>query len=210
HPTGIADGLVLWRIIASRRSDAFFFANADVLHVLPRPQQAIAPVQWRAARRSHSRSRETIAFARRAFLEDERLGVIFPSGRLAKRRGLRLEERPWMSSAAILARKFDLPIVPVHIAARNSLLYYVFDVVHPSLRDITLFHETLNKGRQNFTVNVGAPIPPATLPTDPVLATEMLRQSTLGLGTRLRLFGPTAPRSAERQLARLLPVSGRV
>ena len=54
-----------------------------------------------------------------------RIGIIFPSGRLAKRVGLNLVERPWMASAAMIARKFKLPVVPVHISARNSLLFYL-------------------------------------------------------------------------------------
>ena len=32
------------------------------------------------------------------------------------------------------------------------------------LRDITLFHEMLNKTGRRFTVNIGPPIPPDALP----------------------------------------------
>ncbi len=99
----------------------------------------------------------------RTAIESGRLGVIFPAGRLAKRRGLRLFERPWMTSAAMIARKYDLPVIPVNIRARNSVLFYLFDLMHPTLRDITLFHETLNKARQPFRVSIGAPIQPDTL-----------------------------------------------
>jgi putative hemolysin len=182
HPTGIADGLVLWRVLMRRRSDAFFFANADVLRVLPQLDAVIAPVEWRDHRKTRARTRETMAYARHALTRDARLGVIFPSGRLAQRRGLRLHERPWMSSAATLARKFGLPVIPVHIRARNSALYYLFDAIHPTLRDITLFHETLNKSTQPFRVAIGAPLAPDDLPNDPVAATAVLRRATLDLG----------------------------
>ena len=182
HPTGIADGLVLWRLLMRRRPDAFFFANADILRVLPQLGEVIAPVEWRAHRKSRARTRETMTYARRALTEEDRLGVIFPSGRLGKRVGLRLHERPWMSSAAALARKFDLPVIPVHIRARNSALYYLFDAIHPTLRDITLFHETLNKASQPYAVTIGAPIAAADLPRDPVEATAALRAATLALG----------------------------
>jgi hypothetical protein len=79
-----------------------------------------------------------------------------------------------MTSAAALARKFDLPVIPVHIRARNSALYYLFDAIHPTLRDITLFHETLNKASQPYLVTIGAPIAAADLPRDPVEATAVL------------------------------------
>ena len=113
-----------------------------------------------------------------------RLGVIFPSGRLARREGLKLHERPWLASAATLARRHALPVVPVNIGARNSALFYLFDAIHPTLRDITLFHETLNKARQSFVVTVGTPVAPGTLPEDDVAATEALRAMTLALSGR--------------------------
>ena len=53
-------------------------------------------------------------------------------------------------------RKFNLPVeLPLHIIARNSALFYLFDRIHPTLRDITLFHEVLNKTRQRYRLNLG-------------------------------------------------------
>mgnify|MGYP006291059881 FL=1 len=183
HPTGIADGIVMWHALRQRRPDAFFYANSDLLRVLPQMDSMIAPVEWRLDRRSHGKTRETMAYTRRAISEG-RLGVIFPAGRLAKRRGLRLHEREWMASAAMIARKFDLDVIPVNIRARNSWLFYLFDLIHPSLRDITLFHETLNKGRQPYRVNVGRPIPAAKLSPNSAEAIEELKARTLQLGGR--------------------------
>ncbi len=181
HPTGIADGIILNSLIAARRPDAYFFANRDILRVFPQMESMIAPVEWRTDQRSHGKTRETMAYIREA-TDAGRLGVIFPSGRLAKRRGLRLYERPWMASAAMLARKFDLPVIPVNIQARNSALFYLFDLIHPTLRDITLFHETLNKAKQPFTVTVGEPISAASIPRNSDEGIEMLRRATLALG----------------------------
>lgn len=184
HPTGIADGIILHHLISPIRRDLFFFANSDILRVLPQLAPMIAPVEWRAHKRSHSKARETMAFTRVA-IEQGRIGVIFPSGRLAKRRGLHLNERPWMASAAQLARKFDLPVIPINIRARNSTLFYLFDRIHPTLRDITLFHEVLNKAEQPFRITVGSPIAASQLPHGPEAATEMLRDATLRLGGKL-------------------------
>lgn len=183
HPTGIADGIVLWHILHPIRPDLYFYANRDILRVLPQMEDAIAPVEWRVEKRSHAKTRETMAYTKKA-VEDGRLGVIFPSGRLAKRQGLRLHERPWMASAAMLARKFELPVIPVNIRARNSVLFYLFDAIHPTLRDITLFHEMLNKARQPYVVTVGEEISPASLPASSEEGIELLRRATLALGGR--------------------------
>ena len=193
HPTGIADGVVLYGALAPVRPDLFIFANADAHRILPNLSQVVAPVEWRPEKRTHRQNRETMAYAHKAFGEG-RLAVMFPSGRLAKRRWLALHERPWMASGAMLARRFDLPVVPLHITARNSALFYLFDRIHPTLRDITIFHEVMNKTRQPYRLTIGAPIDPATLPAGSAEATEVLRARTLELGGRRPQTVLTAPR----------------
>lgn len=191
HPTGIADGVMLYHALARVRPDLFFFANSDILRVLPQLDQMVAPVEWRLERRSHAKTRATMSFTRTA-IDDERLGVIFPSGRLAKRQGLRLAERPWMPSAAMIARRYGLPVVPLHITARNSALFYLFDLIHPTLRDITLFHETLNKARQPYRISVGRPIPPQAQAIRSEEAILQFRDACLALAR------PTPGATAER------------
>lgn len=181
HPTGIGDGIMLWHALRQLRPDMFFYANSDILRILPQMGDLIAPVEWRHEKRSHTKARETMTYTRAAF-DAGRLGVIFPSGRLAKRRGLTLHERPWMGSAATLARKFDLPVIPINIQARNSALFYMFDYLHPTLRDITLFHETLNKDRQFFKITVGRPVSASELSSNAEDATAYIKRVTLQAG----------------------------
>ncbi len=180
HPTGIADGIFLNAIISQLRDDLFIYANHDMIRVLPQMFEMIAPVEWRIEKRSHAKTRATMDYTRDA-LGAGRIGLIFPSGRLAKRRGLTLHERPWMASAAMIARKFDVPVIPLRIRARNSALFYLFDRIHPTLRDVTLFNEVLNKTRQSYRVTIGAPIAATHLPRSSEDAIELLREAVLSL-----------------------------
>ena len=189
HPTGIADGLVLHALISQIRDDLFIYANHDMVRVLPQTQDLIAPVEWRVEKRSHAKTKATMDYTRSA-LAAGRIGLIFPSGRLAKRHGLTLRERPWMASAVMIARKFDAPVIPLQIRARNSVTFYVLDAIHTSLRDVTLFNEVLNKASQPYRVTIGAPIAPATLPRGSDEAINMLRDAVLSL--------PEPPRDAPR------------
>lgn len=189
HPTGIADAIVLHHVLRNRRPDLYFFANNDVLRVFPQLEPYIAPVEWRKEKRTKSRTQATLAFAKKA-MEQERLGIIFPSGRLAQRRGLNLVEREWMTSAVTLARKYNIPIVPIHISARNSILFYLFDLIHPTLRDITLFKETLNKRSFSFKVTLGKQIMPHDLCDDPTQATQDLKSIVSSLGQRPKMDQP--------------------
>ncbi len=181
HPTGIADGIMLWAALRKKRPDLFFFANRDAIRVMPQVADIIAPVEWREDKRSHGSNRETLTYAANAF-KQERLAVLFPSGRLAKRRGLKLYERPWMPSAAMLARRYKLPVVPLHITARNSALFYLFDALHPTLRDITLFYEVLNKAEHSFKIRAARPLDGAALSRDSEAATETLKRAVMRAG----------------------------
>ncbi len=188
HPTGIADGLILHNALLARRDDIYFFANRDITRVFPQMESMIAPVEWRPEKRRHTDMRHLMHYVRDA-TANGRIGIIFPSGRLAKRVGLNLVERPWMASAAMIARKFELPVVPVHISARNSLLFYLFDLIHPTLRDITLFHETLNKGGFPFDVRIGEAVGWAELNSNSGVAIKQLKERTLRLGRATNGFG---------------------
>ena len=188
HPTGIADGLILHNALLARRDDIYFFANRDITRVFPQMESMIAPVEWRPEKRRHTDMRHLMQYVRDA-TANGRIGIIFPSGRLAKRVGLNLVERPWMASAAMIARKFELPVVPVHISARNSLLFYLFDLIHPTLRDITLFHETLNKGGFPFEVRIGEAVGWAELNSNSGVAIKQLKERTLRLGRATNGFG---------------------
>ena len=183
HPTGIADGIMLHHALFPLRPDVFIYANSDILRIMPQFDSLIAPVEWQIDKRTRAKTRETMEYTRAAISEG-RIGVIFPSGRLAKRRGLNLYERDWMASAAMIARKFDLPVIPVNIRARNSALFYLFDLIHPTLRDITLFHETLNKDRQPYKLTIGEPISASALPAKSEEAIDVMKRATLALGGR--------------------------
>ena len=176
HPTGIADGVAMFDALKETRADFCFFANRDAVRVAPRLSEVVIPVEWVIEKRTRQRSRETLIKARRAFL-DERCVVLFPSGRLAYMdEKKQLVEREWLTSVAIFARKYDCAIVPAHITARNSRLYYWFWKLNAELRDITLFNELLNKRGKRFDIKFGPAIPPEALDGDPVEVTKALRE----------------------------------
>ncbi len=174
HPTGLADGLAVFQAIRERRSDHIFLANADALRVIPNGKDIIIPVEWVKDKRSSAKTRQTLIDIKAA-LEAEKCVVIFPSGRLAKMTWRGLREKEWESSAAMLARKYSVPVIPLHIRARNSWLYYLFSSTSPELRDITLFHELLNKKGQTFDLTFGEAIDGATLPKNADEATNFIR-----------------------------------
>ena len=178
HPTGIADGVAVFDAIRKRRGDAIFFANADALRVSPRLGEAVIPVEWVVDKRTREKTRATLQAAKAAF-EAERCVVMFPAGRLA-RIGAdgSVTDPEWAQTAASLARKYAAPVTPIHVAGPYSRLFHWFDRISPELRDITLFHELLNKRKKPFFLKVGLPIAPSRLDIDATRATYALKAFT--------------------------------
>ncbi len=156
HPAGIADGIAVFDAIKGIRQDLIFFANRDAIRASPGLADMIIPVEWVDEKRTHGRRKETVKSMVRAF-RDERLVIIFPSGRLAQPTLSGLKERPWQSTAMNLALKYDFPVIPMHVRARNSWLYYLFYFLHHELRDMTLFRELFNKSGQTYRITVAEP-----------------------------------------------------
>ena len=180
HPTGIADGVAVYQALKRVRPDMAIFTNRDALRVCPQLSDLLIPVEWREGLRSRDKMKETLRHSARAFAEGRAI-VIFPAGRIAYEIEGRLEERPWQPSIVSLARKYNVPVLPANVAARNSRLFYLFGRWNTELRDMTVFHELLNKRGQPFRVLFGPLIPNNRLAGEPGSVAEALRRHVVGL-----------------------------
>lgn len=156
HPAGIADGIAVWDAIKDIRQDIVFVANRDAIRASPGLADIIIPVEWRDEFRSPKRNRETIRALRRA-IKDERLIVIFPSGKLALPSFSGLVEQPWQITALQLAQKYELDVIPIHIKGHNTFFFYTISYINNELRDMSLFRELLNKSGQRYRLTIGEP-----------------------------------------------------
>ncbi|HEX2148427.1 MAG TPA: 1-acyl-sn-glycerol-3-phosphate acyltransferase [Pseudorhizobium sp.] len=178
HPTGIADGVAVFDLLKDRRPDMMVFANRDAVRVNPRFAEMIIPVEWREEYKSKLKTRETLVLTNKS-VEEGKVMVLFPSGRIAYWEKGKLNERPWKTSAVGLARKYNLPILPIHMRARNSGLFYWFAKWSTELRDMTVFYELLNKKGNRFDITVGRLIQPAQLEGDASDVTRALEEHTV-------------------------------
>ncbi len=154
------------------RPDILFYANSDAQRVCRRFDEALIPVEWVLSKRTRERTRVTLKMTDEAFGQGRPLGI-FPAGRLARLREGVLTDPEWMPTAASLARKYELPILPVHVAGPYAWWFHTFAQISPELRDITLFHELLNKAGKTYTLTFGPLIPHAHADGD---ATSVIRK----------------------------------
>lgn len=175
HPTGIADGVAVYDALKALRPDICFYANADAQRVSPRFDEVLIPVEWVEAKRTRERMRTTLTLTREA-MEAERCLVIFPAGRISRRQpDGSLRDKDWMASAVSIARRHESPVLPIHVAGPWSTLFHAFHGFSDELRDITLFHELLNKRGRAFRLTAGPLTPPSALEGDPAEVTARLK-----------------------------------
>ncbi|MDP3175412.1 MAG: acyltransferase, partial [Phenylobacterium sp.] len=96
-----------------------------------------------------------------------------------------LADPRWAASAVSLARRYSAPVVPIHLDGPASTLFHLFNRFSSELRDITLFHELLNKRGRAFTLTVGPTIAPDALDGEAAEVSAALKryvEQTLPLG----------------------------
>jgi putative hemolysin len=174
HPTGITDGIALYDALKPARPDALFYANSDAERVCKRFGEALIPVEWVLAKRTRERTRVTLKMTDDAF-EAGRPLAIFPAGRLARLRDGLLTDPEWMPTAASLARKYELPILPVHMSGPYSFWFHTFAKFSAELRDMTLFHELLNKQGKTYKLTFGPLVPHTAVAGDTTSAIRKLK-----------------------------------
>jgi len=199
HPTGITDGVAVYDAVKQVRPEVKFYANSDAHRACPGFIDNLIPVEWVLGKRSRERTRLTLKMTEQA-VEAGHPIMIFPAGRLARRRDGKLVDPEWMPTAISLARKYELPIVPCNVAGPYAFWFHSFAAISSELRDITLFHELLNKRGKTYRLNFGRAIPPEQLAGDAAVVTRRIKhyvERVLGDGPDAA-FDPEGPECAWR------------
>lgn len=174
HPTGITDGMAVYDAVKQGRPDVLIYANSDAHRVCPGFTDSLIPVEWVPAKRTRARTRLTLQMTGEAVAAGQPV-IIFPAGRLARKRGGLLTDPEWMATAASLARKYKLPLLPCHVAGPYSFWFHGFSAFSDELRDITLFHEFLNKQGKTYRLRFGPLIPAEAVDGEAVSVTRRIK-----------------------------------
>ena len=177
HPTGLADGVALWRGLSPIREDLRILANGDALRIAPGLADLFIPVEWVKSRRNATGSRRVLTDIARSLQEEvsrpwcsSRPAASPVYGGMDWSSGLGC--RPWLRSRASSRRQFcrctSAPVT-AGCSTRSPQISH-------ELRDVTLFHELLNKRGWPFELTLGLPIDAAELPDDPADAARRLQQ----------------------------------
>lgn len=114
HPSGIADGIALIDVLHKYRPDLKFFGNADAIKICAGLRENLVPIEWTYANRRLSKTRKTLEEAASVLNNGMILGT-FPAGRVSRMIDGRIQDPKWSHSFITLARKFNVPNLPISL-----------------------------------------------------------------------------------------------
>ena len=178
HPLGGLDGLALLRLVASVRRDVRIVVNELLLHI-NQLNNLLFPVDVMGG----ETKKADIYRIKQALYNDEAV-IIFPAGEVSRAGAKGIRDRNWLPGFIQLAKSTRSPVLPVHIKARNSALFYAVSRLSQPLSMLMLPREMLGfKGKIKFTI--GQPIAPGVIE-----GLQLSRKKQAGLvSTHLRRIG---------------------
>lgn len=153
HPIGSLDGLAILRAVATVRPDVKIVAN-QMLSYLEPLQNLFIPVD-----NVGNRTNRQQVVDMQSHLDNQGALVVFPAGEVSRWGTKGIRDSHWRTGFLRLAAKSRAPIVPVHVQARNSLLFYTTSLVYKPLSALMLVNEMFKQRNNLIKLRIGGRIP---------------------------------------------------
>ncbi|MHC1481595.1 bifunctional ornithine lipid synthase OlsF [Frateuria aurantia] len=191
HPLGMSDALTLLQLVGSVRRDVKILGN-DWLAAVPPLKRLLLPVDV-FSKGAGSRLRAIY----RALEQGQAL-IIFPAGEVSRMRAGGVRDGRWSDGFARIAFKTGAQVLPIHIAARNSAMFYGLSLLAKPLSTAMLPREATSPVSRRLTISIGRAVDASELRQksgDSVLrAARLMRRHVYRVGRhRGLIFGGQAP-----------------
>ncbi len=180
HPIGSLDSLALIKAIYNIRKDVKIIAN-DILLAIEPVKKFILPFQLES-KKIQKENVEAIGNA----LSNEEVVIMFPAAEVSRLSGLYVRDGKWNKGCIYFARKFNSPILPVFVDAKNSCLFYFVSLLHRYFSRVLLAHELFNKRNKTISLQFGDPIPAKSFQKNFIndkFQTKLLKKHVYSIGT---------------------------
>lgn len=159
HPFGALDGIILIKLMASRRPNFKVMVNMFLNYISAMRPNFIA-VDPLASEDPVKRA-TTMKGIREAMIHVKRgnpLGF-FPAGAVSKiNKNLRIVDREWQSTIIRLIQQLNVPVIPIYFHGHNSTWFNILGVISWKLRTLRLPSEVFRKKNKTFHISIGNPI----------------------------------------------------
>ena len=147
HPLGGLDGLALLRLVSNVRRDVRIVVNELLLHI-SQLNNLLLPVDVIGGK-----TKKAAIYKVRQALNNDEAVIIFPAGEVSRAGAKGIRDRHWLPGFIQIANATRSPILPIHIKAKNSALFYAISCVSQTLSMLMLPREMLGfKGKISCTI----------------------------------------------------------
>ncbi len=153
HPLGGLDGLVLLKLVSEVRRDVKIIVN-DILLNINNLSDLFLPYDIS----NKSFQKENLSLIESALKREEAV-IIFPAGEVSRLGIKGIKDGIWHKGVIYFSRKLNVPVLPVLIKAKNSLIFYLVSLINKELSKYLLPNELFNKRFKVITIKVGHQIP---------------------------------------------------
>lgn len=158
HPLGGLDAMALVHCIGHVRKDIKFIVN-DILLQIKNLSGIFTGVN------KHGKNTQEVYSSLDSLYNSGQGVLIFPAGLVSRKINGRIVDLEWKKSFITKARRYDLPVIPVHVEGRNSEFFYNLANLRKSLgikANIEMLYlpdEMYRQKNKTITVIFGKPIP---------------------------------------------------
>ncbi|RUL62315.1 GNAT family N-acetyltransferase [Dyella dinghuensis] len=185
HPLGMLDAMALVNLVGSVRQDVRILGN-DFLAALPQMNPLLLQVDVFGSGAA-SRLRNVY----RALDRGEAL-IVFPAGEVSRMGPAGVRDGRWSEGFARLAMRSKAPVLPIHVAARNSAVFYGLSMLAKPLSTAMLPREAVATHVSRIGFSVGALVGVDELEKrsdgSPQRAADLMRRHVYRLGRRRGLI----------------------
>ncbi|KFN40033.1 MAG: acyltransferase [Sulfuricurvum sp. MLSB] len=151
HPLGALDALCLIQMLCSVRQDKKVKIVANkMLGAIPQLKEFLIEVDNIGDKLSKNALRQ-IDNA----LQAEEAVIFFPSGEVSRAGLFGIKEGAWKGGFVKFAKRNATPILPIHIKARNTSLFYAASWIYKPLGGLLLSHEMFAARNRVFDFTIG-------------------------------------------------------
>ncbi len=161
HPYGMVEGVILAKLVNSKRKDTKIMANVGLkifkeiedFFIFADPLNPKSPINISAIKKSFRH------------VKNGGVLVIFPAGRVSfyQKETKIIADAEWDRIAIQIAQKVDVPILPIFIAGCNSSLFHWLGRIYYRFRLLMLVREMLKLKGKNISLETNGMIDSKTL-----------------------------------------------
>ena len=160
HPLGGLDALAMVHMISTVRKDIKFIVN-DILLQLKNLREIFTGVN------KHGKNTPEVHSTLDALYNSGQGVLIFPAGLVSRKIAGQIVDLEWKKSFITKSRRYDIPVIPVHIEGRNSEFFYNLANwrkrigIKANIEMLYLADEMYRQKNKTITVIFGKPIQPS-------------------------------------------------